>query len=241
MNNMQKPIIIAGLEAAGKTSVMCSIIELAKRRDIQLAGFLPFETKMIKKYATDSKLDGQIICEYMTGEPMVNLVAPYIAHEDYPVELAYRRDGIKADMGFLKERLSILSQHYSQTMVEMCESLYSPINEDYFAVDWMQLHSNDVLYVIKPGRLWVEWNLAEISILKQKGFNVVLMFNNTVTIKDQDLLFYTWEKIEKLTEQQIEGMIPFIPDMNGDLKKMADVLEEHVPGIFKKLIHLSKD
>ena len=88
-------------------------------------------------------------------------------------------------------------------------------------------------------------NLAEIQRLKDLGFSFQLVFNNTSKIRNQDLVFYMWEKTEKFADQEVEGMIPYIAKYKEKDSLLNQKLEKHLPkfldAIFEKPSGLSED
>ncbi|MCP4756556.1 MAG: AAA family ATPase [Proteobacteria bacterium] len=232
---MDSPIIVAGLEKSGKTSLICALIQIAFKHGLALAAFKPFDTGIIKRNAEERIGDGELFCRNMTGEPMEALVAPYIANEDYPVEMAFRRDSIKIDWNFIRERLKILGDLYNSTLVELPPSLFTPITEKKMTFEWLQESGSRLIWLIHPTQQQFERNLAEIHLLKSLGLNVHLVMNNASKITNQDLLFYIWEKIEKFTEQEMEGMIPFVKNLETDFVKLGSKIEENLPGLMDRL------
>ena len=74
-----QPIFIGGLSNSGKTTLICTLIQIALKNRKNFAGFKPFDTGLIQHNADETKTDGEIICANMVGDPMNTLVSPYVA------------------------------------------------------------------------------------------------------------------------------------------------------------------
>ena len=233
--------MVAGLNKCGKTAFICALIQLGRRSGTEMAGLKPFDVGLIKRNALEEISDGELYCQNMTGDPMEILVSPYVANEFYPIEMAFRRDGIRINWGFLKERLNILNDLYSTTFIELPGSLYTPITEKKMGFDWLKESENRVVWLINPVAEQFEQNLAEITLLKSLNLEADLVINNTAPVQNQDLLLYIWEKIEQLAEQQIVGMIPYVRNMGRDFAKLADKTAAAIPGLIDRLIVPQQD
>ncbi len=234
----KKPIFIGGLERSGKTAFLSALIDVAKSCDQDIAAFKPFDTGLIKRNADDVMGDGERYCQKMIGEPSEGLISPYIAHENYPIEMAFRRDGININEIFLQDRIKILYDHYQDVFIELPPGMLAPINEKKMVYEWMLSISNRIIWVINPILGQLEHNLAEINLLKSLNCKFHLVLNNATKITDQDLLFYHWEKIESFAQQQIEGMIPFVDDLslNNEIMKQKSI--ENIPSLRENLFGL---
>ena len=228
--------MVGGLTRCGKTALICGLIQLGFRSNLSLAALKPFDIGLIKRNASEEPSDGELFCRNMTGEPMEILVSPYVANESYPIEMAFRRDGIRINWGFLNERLGILNSLYNFTMIELPGSLYTSITEEKTVSDWLRESRNRVIWLINPSPAQFEQNLAEISLLKSLELEVDLVMNNINPVSDQDLLFYMWEKIERLAEQEIVGMIPHIKHLDNDYIDLGEKIAAALPGLIDGLM-----
>jgi dethiobiotin synthetase len=231
-----KSVVVAGLTGCGKTSMIRALIELARQKGARFAGFKPFDTGILYRNALEEQSDGGKICDTMTGEPVETLVSPYIAHETYPIEMAFRRDGINVNWGFISERLKVLNTTYEFTLIESPSDLFSPITEEKMTFQWIQERFERVIWIIHPVPEQFEHNLAEIHLLKTLDTDISLVMNNASDIRDQDLLFYIWEKIETFASQEIEGMVPFIKEEERREVEMAKKILSYLPNLVKSLI-----
>jgi len=228
--------MVGGLSRCGKTAFICALLQLGRRSDTYLAALKPFDIGLIRRNANEESSDGELFCQNMTGDPMEILVSPYVANEFYPIEMAFRRDGIRINWGFLKERLSILNDLYSSTLIELPGSLYTPITEKKMAFDWLKESQNRVVWLINPVAEQFEQNLAEISLLKSLNLEMDLVINNTAPVQNQDLLLYIWEKIEQLAEQEVVGMIPHIRNLGSHFGRLGDKAAAAIPRLIDQLI-----
>lgn len=226
-----RPIVVAGLPKCGKTTLICALICEALAKSHKIAGLKPFDAGILRRNASEIPSDGELFCQYMEGEPLENLVLPYSAHEDYPIEMAFRRDGIRVNWKVLQERLKMLSEHYQTTLVESPGSLLTPLSEDKQFIEWAAELDAEFIWVINPIQDDFTQNLAEINLLKDRGFPFRLVFNNVDELKDQDLAFYIWEKIEQIADQQAEGMVPHVKTEEGLEPKVGEKIAENVPGL----------
>ncbi len=241
---MNSVIMIGGLERSGKTSLICSLMQIARQKGHSYAGFKPFDTGLLKRNAVEQRSDGELICQNMSGEPMVTLVSPYMAHEEFPVEMSFRRDGIRIDPAFIKERIRILTELYDRILIELLPSLFTPLNEKMIQSDWIQKTGNSIIWLINPQQDKFNQNLAEIQRMKDLGITFKLVLNNTSKISNQDLVFYIWEKIEKFADQEVEGMIPHISNLGDNDSLLNQKIEEHLPKFLDAILaskNLSKD
>lgn len=234
-NHNRPPVMIAGLGKSGKTAFICSLIQLGYQFKLNLAAFKPFDTGLLKRNADERSSDGELFCRNMTGEPMEVLVSPYLAHEQYPVEMAFRRDGIRINWGFLNERLDLLGGLYDLTLIELHGGICAPLTEEKSVSAWLKERGNPVIMLLNADGRQFEHNLAEISILKNLGLETELVITNTAPIEDQDLLFFMWEKYEQLADQELAGMIPFIRDLGFDYGRLAEKVEAAVPRLVDRL------
>lgn len=243
MNDKTKArtIAIAGLPHSGKTSLICGFAWLLKQQKRNIAGFKPFENGLLQRNATETPSDAEIICRVMTGEPMENLVSPYIANEPYPIEMAFRRDGIRANQGFINERINLLSDLYHFTLIECPGSLFTPVFEAKMVYDWLVDLNVPVLWVIDPVQSSFEHNLAEIEKLVTLDAPVHLIFNNASKIIDQDLMFFIWEKIESIAGREAVGMIPFVKNLEDSYEPLAKRIEENIPSLIDELFSPDQD
>ncbi len=226
---MKSPYIVGGLAGSGKTALVCSLLKLAGANGNSCAGFKPFDKGSLQRNAKEQLGDGQKFCRLMKNEPMETLVSPYCAHEDYPLEMSFRRDGIGISWSIVKERIAILEETYEQTYVELPTSLLSPVTEESMIIDWLKELRAPVIWIIHPLQDQFYRNLYEIKLLKDSGLNYSIVFNNASNITDQDLLFYTWEKIEAFAGQEAAGMIPYVPALGDSLDLMVNKLREFLP------------
>lgn len=229
------PLLIGGLAKSGKTSFCTALINIARKYNQKVAGFKPFDTGLLARNAKELPGDGELFCKNMDGEPLETLVSPYIAHEQYPIEMAFRRDGIKIDWEFIHKRMKTLDEHYDHTLVELPAGVYAPLTEKQMVIDWIQEMSQQIIWLIRPSMDQFEHNLAEIHALQQNGFRVHMVLNNLMKVSDQDLLFYIWEKLEKFSKQQLEGMIPHTEQQDGAMTPMMLAVEENLPGLIDKI------
>lgn len=229
-----RPIFIGGLSNSGKTTLICILIQIALSHKKNFAAFKPFDTGLIQYNADETETDGERFCANMTGDPMNVLVSPYIAHEKYPIEMAFRRDGIRVDWNFIQERIKILNKNYDQTLIELPPSLFSPITEEKMMFDWLRESDNSIIWIINPSREDFSQNLAEIHHLKSLGIQLDLVINNASKIMDQDLLFYIWEKVENFTGIELYGMIPFINDLGCNYQKSIPMVKKFTPDLISR-------
>ena len=229
-------ILVGGLGKSGKTTFICSLLNLAKQKGKNFAGFKPFDVGLLEHNAREEKSDGELICDFMQGEPMVTLVSPYLAHESYPVELSFRRDGIRIDWNFINDRMKLLDQLYDKTLIEMPPGLLTSLTEDKMAYQWGKEVSKQVIWMIRPEQHLLESNLSQINLLQTAGFTIFLVFNNCSKKFDQDLIFYFWEKLEKFADQQLEGMIPYFEKPLENLDPFNEKLQENLPTLINYLL-----
>ncbi|MCG8335745.1 MAG: dethiobiotin synthase [Proteobacteria bacterium] len=233
---MTLPIVVGGLESSGKTSLICSLLKMAEANGNSCAGFKPFDKGLLKRNAADQQGDGEKFCGLMKNEPMETLVSPYCAHEDYPLEMSFRRDGIGISWNIIKERIAILDETYDKTYIELPSSLLSPVTEESMIIDWLKELQAPIIWMIHPLQDQFYRNLYETKLLKDSGLDYTLVFNNASQITDQDLLFYTWEKIESFAGQEAAGMIPFVPALNESFDHMVEKLKEFLPDVVDSVL-----
>ena len=231
--SVSRAFFVCGLKGAGKTSLIQGLIQRGNAKGEQPAGFKPFETDQLGRNAREEDADGEIFVSLMQKEPNENLINPYKANEDYPVEMAFRRDGIQIKWDYVASRKQILCQHYDPVYIETPAGLFTPLTEDKDLLAWMVEWDLPILYVLSQKKEHFPLQLAEIELLKAKGLNYHLWLNNPVMPKDGDYLFYLWEKSEIHAGQLIEGMLPFIPEPTPE--SIAIQIEEHLPGLLKKI------
>jgi len=223
------PILVAGLPQAGKTAFICAMIRLAEKHHLNAAAIKPFDTGLLKRNAGEQLGDGELICKTMSGDPTESLIAPYVAHEDYPLEMALRRDGVKVEWEKIHERLLLLDEKYDLTFIECPPSLYTPLNEAKSAYQWVADIGKEIVWIIHPVHEQFTHNLAEIQLIKNLDLQAYYLLNNASKIKDQDLLFYIWEKLESVTEQTMAGMIPFDKEIDNTFENLAGMIEDSIP------------
>jgi len=232
------PILVAGLPLSGKTTFICALIKLAKKLNLEVAGFKPFDAGLLKRNAEEQRGDGEIISKTMGGEPTDSLIAPYIANENYPLEMALRRDGVRINWEKLQERLLILDEKYDRTLIECPPSLFTPLNEDTATFEWLKNTGKEIIWLIHPVQKQFASNLAEIHLIKSLGLQVHYVLNNATKITDQDLLFYIWEKLESVTKQTMAGMIPFDNQVKESFISLAEKIEDSIPMTIEALLGL---
>jgi dethiobiotin synthetase len=238
---MKSPVIIAGLEHSGKTSFICSILQIAQKRQIKGAAFKPFDSGLIKRNANELLSDGELFCQNMTGEPMETLVSPYCANEDYPLEMSLRRDGIRINWPLIKERLKLLEDLYDFTCIEVPGSLLTSVTENKMVIDWIKELDAEIIWMLHPTQNHFHQNLAELKLMMDHNLDFTIVFNNASKLANQDLVFYIWEKIEKMTNQEAAGMIPFIVEPEDPFTAMAGRIEEDLAGLLDSFIQKPRD
>jgi len=218
-------LLVAGLPGSGKTHLILSLMAWVKAQGISPAAFKPFEVAGIAHNATETPTDGERYAQMMSGEPLSTLINPYIANEDYPVELAFRRDGIKMQPKLLADRQQILLENYGCLFVELPAGLAQPISETQDSLDWALEQEASILYLIRPGTEPFTETLLEIARLKASGANFMFAFSNASDLKDGDWIFYQWEKLEAAAAQQAEGMLPH----QKDPQKLVQGMDQYLP------------
>jgi len=223
------PIFIAGLPQVGKTTFICAMIRLAEKHGMKAAAIKPFDTGLLKRNAREQPGDGELIRKTMSGDPLESLIAPYLAQEDYPLELALRRDGVNVKRDKIYERLLLLDEKYDLTFIECPPSLYTPLNETESAYEWLSDYGKEIVFIIHPVQEQFTHNLAEIRLINNLDLQVNYLLNNASKIKDQDLVFYIWEKLESVTKQTMAGMIPYEREIDETFNNLAGIIEDNIP------------
>ncbi len=236
---MKSPVLIGGFEKTGKTSFIRALLRIAAQKKLNYAAFKPFDTGILKLNAEEMQSDAELICLDMKGNPMETLVTPYFANEAYPIELSFRRDGIKIKETYIQERLKILDDLYDYTLVELPPSLFMPVTDKVMVCDWIKELGSPLVWLIHPLDEQFTHNLAEIHFLKSLGIDFHLVLNNVSGIRDQDLLFYIWEKIEAFADQEFAGMIPYIKEIDSSLENFEKGVAENIPKLLDELIKIS--
>ena len=230
---MNKTFIIAGPQGSGKTTLITGLIQLAATKGEKAGAFKPFDQNQLYLNANELDSDSEIFCKIMSGEPSTSFVTPYVANEDYPIELAFRRDGIRVDWNFVKERKNLLAEHYTPLFIEAPAGIAEPINEDKTLIQWMTEVGCKVIYGLSPKKEDFALQMAEISLLQQYKIDFHLWINNTMPPRDGDYLFYLWEKTEKYAGRHIEGMLPFSLEIEAE--DLPQSLITHLPGLIKAI------
>gem|GEM_PF-2190785 len=229
------PLFVGGLSGAGKTTFCCAMLRLAQEYGLKAGGFKPFDVGLLERNAKEQFHDGQLFCQNMPDDPNENLVSPYLAHERYPIEMAFRRDGIRIDWKLVQQRLQIFNQTYDRTFLELPGGLHEPLAKDIILIDWMKQVGRQAVWIIQPKLSLFEHNLMELKLLKEEGFKLHIVINNLAKTIDPDLLFYMWQKIEDVLDQQLEGMIPFIPSWKSGKRLMIVAMEENLPNLIRSV------
>jgi dethiobiotin synthetase len=200
------------------------------------AAFKPFDKGLLKRNAIEMTGDGEKFCQLMKGEPMETLVSPYCANEDYPVEMSFRRDGIRIKWSVIQQRIKILTDTYDRTFIETPPSLLMPLTEEMMVIDWLKELQAEIIWIFHPLQQQFIQNLFEIRLLKEYGLNYTVVFNNASQTFDQDLQFYIWEKTEWFADREAAGMIPFIPAFADNYEKLGRKLAENMPVLLETLL-----
>lgn len=234
MTDKHKKILVSGLQGSGKTNLILSLLSKSKIEGRGLGAFKPFDKGLLAKNATESATDAELFAALMEKEPMTTLITPYMAHESYPLEMSYRREGIKVDFEHVRTRLQVLCQTYSQVWIELPESLMSPLVEGRTVLDWAKEQKAPLVHVINPMPETFGWELAEINALVESGLELYMVINNPNQPQDADYLFYLWETIEKQTGLQIEGMHPHLIDADDETR--IEALAKHLPNLTDRFL-----
>ncbi|OGG94909.1 MAG: hypothetical protein A2527_10045 [Candidatus Lambdaproteobacteria bacterium RIFOXYD2_FULL_50_16] len=217
--------MLAGLSGSGKTHLTLALMEWFKLKGKEVAAFKPFAVNALGHNANEQASDAELYAAQMTGEPANTLINPYVAQENYPIELAFRRDGIKVRPKLLAERQTLLLDHYAKLMVELPGGLAESVDEKTKVIDWAIAQVTPLFYLIRPSKERFNETLLEMDLLRRSQVEFYFAFNNANHLKDGDWLFYQWEKLEAVADCQAEGMLPFEPDP----KVLALKLEEYLP------------
>lgn len=233
---IKSPIVVAGLKNSGKTTFICALLNLMREKGKKGAALKPFDTGIIRRNALEQLSDGEIFCQNMEGQPMETLVSPYIAHEDYPIEMSFRRDGIRVNWGKIRERIKILEDLYDLILIETPQSLFAPITEEKMTCDWLMELNAHVIWILHPAEALFHHNFAELKHLESTGLQYSVILNNASQITNQDFLFYAWEKTESFLGRQAEGMVPFVSDRETLYEKLAPKVRENLPGLINEIV-----
>jgi dethiobiotin synthetase len=228
--------MIGGLKGSGKTTFICALLHLGRQYGLSPGAFKPFDAGLLRRNADEEFGDGELFCRYMDHQPAETLVAPYYAHESYPLEMSLRRDGIRVDWKMLDERIALLNEHYHPTLIELPDSLFAPITVEKRISDWMLEHGGPVVWLVHPLAATFTQNLAEITQLKHLGIPFELVMNNVSRIRDQDLMFYVWEKIEGFADQPIIGLIPHVRKLPTTFDALGRKIEANLPDLVARLL-----
>ncbi len=230
---MSKPFLVWGLPGSGKTGLIQGLIWYFGEKGQAAGAFKPFDTGGLAKNAAEVEKDGELFCRLMRQEPNENWINPYLAHESYPVEMAFRRDGIRIDWKHLQQSMTLLRQHYQPLFIEMPGGILTPLEEGKSGLDWALELSFPVIYGLHPDQANLAWQLAELKLLKQTGLELHLWMSNLGPSLDGDYLFFLWEQIEALCERQLEGLLPYQLELHPE--GLATSIKEHLPGLLKKI------
>lgn len=240
---------ICGKQGTGKTAIIRAILRLAKAHHKYFAGFKPFDEGLLNYNSRDILSDGEEIALEMKDRPNVNLISPYIANEDYPFEMSFRRDGGSINEKLLESRLKTLITKYGKTFIEMPQGLFTPLTEDKTNLDWIKevftkRPSNttaEIIWVVQPEKKDFEYNLSQLAHLKNSGIPFKILLNNSNASTDQDFLFYLWEKLEDFTGQEILGMIPYTEETNDIFDDFVDRFEENLSAYLEPFFEPSSE
>ncbi|MCP4296824.1 MAG: AAA family ATPase [Proteobacteria bacterium] len=232
---LMPPFLIGGLKNSGKTALGCAIIQIAAKAGKQWGAMKPFDIGLLERNALEQENDATYYCQVMAGSPTESLVSPYIAHENYPIELSYARDGIRIDWDFVNERIDILQHRYHQTIIELPPGLSCPLSDKLTALEWAMSVSNQIIWVMEPQSDRFEHNLIELEALFVKKANVIIVLNNRNKVTDMDLIFFLWEKVEKLFSHDVEGMIPYIRNCKTGSEVLMEAIDKNLAGLFGKI------
>lgn len=222
-------LYVAGLPKVGKSLLIQGLIHLLHSQGHNPGGSKPFDVGLIQKNAQDLTLDAQSFAESMQGEPSTNWITPYFGNENYPIEMALRRDGIQVNWKILQQRQHSLATHYNPILVETPGGLCAPITEQIQVIDWLITEQAHLIYLICPKAKRLNETLLEIRLLQESKLEYSLVFNHPGPIKDGDFLFFQWEKVEAAANKQALGMLPNITE--PDPHKVAQAITDHLPKI----------
>jgi len=229
-------IVIAGCLASGKTSILCALIQIVARKyNQQIAGFKPFDNGLIRNYAKEEFFDGELIQKAMTTPPHITMISPYVANENYPIEMAFKRDGIQVDWEFVQNCLNVLHSTYDGVLIEAPPGLYTPITEGKNFFHWLPKISRKVIWIVCPGKTAFELNFSYLEHLRYHHFQVQIIINNANKFKDQELLFYFWKKLEEYSSFPVVGMIPYFKELQDDRDGFACKVEDNLKEMIEKL------
>jgi len=228
-----KTLYFVGDQGCGKTTIIEGLLARLTQKKENPAAFKPFDTGLIKKNAQEQDLDSERFAAMMTGEPSANWITPYLANEDYPVEMALRRDGIKIDWRLVNSRHASLVEHYSHLLIEAPGGVATPLDPEHQVIDWLKKEQAEVVLVISPDKGALEGSLLAVESLEQSGLNYHLLLNNRSPLQDGDLVFYQWEKLEGASNRQVIGMMPTLKSVNPE--RVAEALVENGPKLMDRL------
>jgi dethiobiotin synthase len=233
--------LIGGLKNSGKTLLGCAILQIAVRSNQEWGAMKPFDVGLLQRNAKEVESDASYYCQLMAGKPAVSLITPYLANENYPIEMAYERDCIRINWELIKERLAILEKNYDCSLVELPSGLLSPLTEKVLVLDWAESISDQIIWIMTPTMDQLEHNFLELKTLFERKFKVTIVLNNQKMVDDADLLFFIWEKIEKFFSQEVKGMIPYISECEIGSVASSDIINKNLPNILSVSLHDSPD
>ena len=231
--NIKPALALAGLPRAGKTSLIEGLLVALKARGKEGAGYKPFDTALLAHNAAEEAMDCERLARHMAHSPSLALITPYTGHEDYPVELALRRDGTQVDWKFLENRRRILFESYDFVLTETPGGLATPLSERKSVLDWLGEWKEEVIYLVRPEPQGLNQMLLELEQLNQSGLEYSLVFCNLQGSQDGDWIFYQWEKAEAVAGRQALGMLPFLGEPSPET--LAQAIERHLPGLVDRL------
>lgn len=231
--NTKPALVLGGLPQAGKTAVIEGLLFALKARGKSGAGYKPFDSGLIAHNARELPMDCERLARQMDHSPSLALVTPYTGYEDYPIELALRRDSTKVDWKFIAARRQIIEKSYDFCLTEVPGGLATPLTEEKSVFDWLKELGEEVVYLVRPEPKGLNQMLLELERLNQSDLEYSLVFCNLAGNQDGDWMFYQWEKAEATAGRQALGMLPFLDEPTAE--NLGAAIEEHLPGLIDRL------
>jgi len=225
-------ILVAGLKNAGKTSLITAILESGKEKNLRIGAAKFFDGNLSRMNQEEKLTDAEKILRVIEPKAGINLITPYHSYGNFPLEFSFQFDYIAVDLTVAEKNLRILQNNYDPLLLETPPSLYMPITEQSFTLDWMKTIGKKVFWVACIEEDNLPANLSELEHLKRNGFEVRIILNNAGKIQNAELLFYFWTKMEQSTGYPVLGMIPFIDNPEENRTNFREKVEANLKNLF---------
>ena len=226
---MKNIIGICGEKNSGKTLIIIGIMKYYLLKGYDFGAFKPIDKGESINLSKDLLSDGELFKKKGQMKENINIINPYMLHEQLPPVLAAKRDGIKISKSVLNACIKKLKKNYKILLVEGPHSLRTPYVDNENWINFIRSWCDEVIWISKISENSMENTLNSFEILKKMGIKTNILLNNQSNELNLDLIQYQWSTFENELSIKVHGFVPYIKSENK-----FNIIQKAIEGFIEK-------